>query len=81
MNTRYNLNSLVLNVEENKSNWTLFNNQINFTNKLPKLASNDYEDRVYKGSNFLGSIKREERNEKSKTRKLNKKHTMKNRDY
>ena len=61
-----NINSLVLDVEKNECNWTPFNNnQEDLRNELNELASkniNDYEDRVYKGSHFLGFKKRKEKN-------------------
>ena len=61
-------------MEKDDFEWTPFNNdQINFRNELLQLASNDYQVRVYEGSHFLGflgSIKRKEKNEQSKTRKL-----------
>ena len=55
-----------MDVEKDDFEWTPFNNdQINFRNELLQLASknipNAYEDRVYKGSNFLGFRQRNER--------------------
>ena len=72
-------------MEENKYKWTPFNNnQIKLRNELNELASknipNAYEDCVYKESHFFGSIKRR-KIEQFKTQKLNKKHTMKNKDF
>ena len=82
-----NLYSLVLDVEKNKYKWTPFNNnQKDLRNQLNELASkniNAHEDRVYKGSHFLGFSgfkKGKERIEQFKTQKLNKQHAMKNRD-
>ena len=79
-------------MEENKCNWTPFNNnQVEFRNELKELSElnelqqlaseniNAYEDRVYEGSHFLGCIKRK-KIEQFKTRKLKKQHAMKNRD-
>ena len=60
-----NINSLVLDVEKNEYKWTPFNNnQKDLRNELNELASkniHDYEDRVYKESNFFGFIRRQEK--------------------
>ena len=82
-----------MDVEENKCNWTPFNNnQVEFRNELKELSElnelqqlaseniNAYEDRVYEGSRFLGLKKRKERIKQFKPRKLKKQHAMKNRD-
>ena len=64
-----------MDVEENKCNWTPFNNnQVEFRNELKELSElnelqqlaseniNAYENHVYEESHFLGFIKREELN-------------------
>ena len=73
-------------MKKNKHEWAPFNdNQMKFRKELYDLSSTKgkiaYENRVYKGSNFFGFIRRQEKMNERMNNKKNKKRARKNRDY